>query len=210
VERIAESPYLSCFPAGIDPSPFEVRRFRHPSTEVSPEPLPDLWPGDNRPLVYVSFGSVAASFPAAARAYRSALDAVADLPVRVLLTTGGHELDLGDVPANVRVEQWVDEGAVLAHASAVVGHGGAGTTLSAMAAGCPLVVVPLFGDQPANAVRVAVAGAGVVAPMEGIRAGIELVLGKERYRDVAQRVAAEMRALPAVDEFLSLDLERRR
>jgi hypothetical protein len=46
--------------------------------------------------------------------------------------------------------------------------------------------------------------------MEGIRAGIELVLGKEKYRDVAQRVAAEMRALPAVDEFLSLDLERRR
>ncbi len=208
-ERIVESPYLSCFPAAIDPSPFEVERFRHPATEVSSKPLPDWWPEADRPLVYISFGSVAATFPPAARAYRGALDAVAEMPLRVLLTTGGHELDLGDVPANVRVEEWVDEGAVLAHASAVVGHGGAGTTLSALAAGCPLVVVPLFGDQPANGVRVAVARAGVVAPIDGIRAAIALVLETERYRAGAQRVAAEMRALPAVDDFLGLDFEGR-
>ena len=102
----------------------------------------------------------------------------------------------------------MDEAAVLGHASAVVGHGGAGTTLAAMAAGCPLVVVPLFGDQPANGVRVAVAGAGVVAPLDGIRAALELVLEKESYRVAAERVAEEMRALPAVDEFLDLDLSR--
>ncbi len=209
-ERIVRSSYLSCFPAAIDPSPFEVTRFRHPTTDVSPAPLPDWWQGDDRPVVYVSFGSVAATFPPAAGAYRSALDAVSDLPIRVLLTTGGHELELGDVPANVRVEEWVDEPAVLGHASAVVGHGGAGTTLAAMAAGCPLVVVPLFGDQPANGVRVAVAGAGVVAPLDGIRAALELVLEKESYRIAAERVAEEMRALPAVDEFLDLDLGRAR
>ncbi len=179
-----------------------------PQTEARPEPLPDWWPGDDRPLVYVSFGSVAATFPPATRAYTSALAAVSGYPIRVLLTTGGHELELGDVPANVRVEEWVDEAAVLGHASAVVGHGGAGTTLAAMAAGCPLVVVPLFGDQPANGVRVAVAGAGVVAPLDGIRAALELVLEKESYRIAAERVAEEMRALPAVDEFLDLDLGR--
>ena len=207
-QRIAGSPYLSCFPGAVDPSPFEVNRFRHPAAEARQEPLPDWWPGDERPLVYVSFGSVAATFPPAMRAYTSALAAVSGYPIRVLLTTGGHELELGDVPANVRVEEWVDEAAVLGHASAVVGHGGAGTTLAAMAAGCPLVVVPLFGDQPANGVRVAVAGAGVVAPLDGIRAALELVLEKESYRIAAERVAEEMRALPAVDEFLDLDLSR--
>ena len=66
--------------------------------------------------------------------------------------------------------------------------------------------MPLFGDQPANAIRVAVAGAGVVVPLTGIREGIELVLEKDGYRAVARRVAAEMRALPAVEVFLALDL----
>ena len=165
-------------------------------------PLPDWWPGDERPLVYASFGSVAATFPPAAQVYASLLDAVADLPVRVLLTTGGNEIELGDVPPNVHVEPWVSEPDVLAHASAMVGHGGSGTTLSAIAAGCPLVSVPLFGDQPMNAASVAAAGAGVVATVTGIRRAVERVLEHERYRATARRVADEMRAHAPVDSFL--------
>jgi UDP:flavonoid glycosyltransferase YjiC (YdhE family) len=201
--RIAESPYLTCFPASVDPAPFAVTRFRHPAAGTRPAPLPDWWPsGDDRPLVYVSFGSVAATFPPAAQAYGSVLAAVDDLPVRVLLTTGGNEVELGDLPSNVHVERWVAEPELLPHAAAAVGHGGAGTTLSVLAAGCPLVAVPLFGDQPHNAARVAIAGAGVVAPLDGIRAGIERVLEVNGYRATAQRIAEEMTALPAVDTFL--------
>ncbi len=200
--RIADSPYLTCFPSSVDPPPFPVTRFRHPATEPVGQPLPDWWSGNDDPLVYVSFGSVAATFPPAAQVYRSALDAVAELPVRILLTTGGNEPDLDPVPANVHVERWVTEPEVLAHASVAVGHGGAGTTLSALAAGCPLVVVPLFGDQPRNAVRVAVAGAGVVAPMDRIGACIELVLENDDFRDATRRIVDEMRTLPVVDEFL--------
>ena len=100
------------------------------------EPIPDWWPGDERPLVYVGFGSVAATFPPAVQVYTSALEAVAELPIRVLLSTGGNEVELGEVPPNVRVESWVSEPDVLPHAAAMVGHGGGGTTLSAMSAGC--------------------------------------------------------------------------
>jgi UDP:flavonoid glycosyltransferase YjiC (YdhE family) len=203
-ERIAASPYLTCFPARLDPAPFEVERFRHPDTESHARELPDWWPGDERPLVYVSFGSVAASFPPAAAAYPEALEAVSELPVRALLTTGGNDLGLDGVPANVHVERWVHEPDVRAHASAIVGHGGSGTTLGAMAAGCPLVVVPLFGDQPQNAVRVAVAGAGVVAALAGIRAAVARVLEDDSYRAAAGRIAAEMRELPPADDAFDL------
>jgi UDP:flavonoid glycosyltransferase YjiC (YdhE family) len=150
----------------------------------------------------VSFGSVAATFPPAAQVYGHAVAAARALPARVLLTTGGNELDLGEVPDNVHVERWVDEAAVLAHASAIVGHGGAGTTLSALAAGRPYVAVPLFGDQPLNAVRVAVSRAGVVAPIDGIGPAVERVLADESYRQTSERIAAEMRALPPVDAAL--------
>jgi UDP:flavonoid glycosyltransferase YjiC (YdhE family) len=108
--------------------------------------------------------------------------------------------------------------AVLPHADAVVSHGGFGTTLGAVAAGLPLVVVPLFGDQPANAARIEVAGAGVVvepnpdAPPEAIRTSldpvalrtaVELVLSEPSYRQAARRLADEMAAHPPTDEALA-------
>jgi UDP:flavonoid glycosyltransferase YjiC (YdhE family) len=133
--------------------------------------------------------------------YRKALDAVADLPVRVLLT-GTRDVDLGPVPGNVRVEQWVPQTDVFDHAVAVVGHGGSGTTLGALGAGLPQVIVPLFADQPHNATRVAGVGAGVIASLDGIRSAIERVLEDDGYRAAAGRIADEMRALPPVDEFL--------
>jgi UDP:flavonoid glycosyltransferase YjiC (YdhE family) len=203
-DRIAASPYLSYFPPSVDPAPFNVTRVRHPACEAELAPLPDWWPGLEGPLVYVSFGSVAATFPPAAQVYGKALEAVAGLPARVLLSTGGNDVELGDVPRNVHVERWVDEPAILGHAAAVVGHGGTGTTLSAIAAGCPLIGVPLFGDQPMNVAAVAAAHAGVVAPLDGIRRSIERVLADDRYRAAAMRAADEMRTAPPVDTFLEL------
>lgn len=203
-DRIAASPYLSAFPESVDPAPFAVTRIRHPAVAAERAPLPDWWPGRGGPLVYVSFGSVAATFPPAAQVYAIALEAVRGLPVRVLLTTGGHEIELGDLPDNVHVERWVDEPGLLRHADAVLGHGGGGTTLSALAAGCPLVGVPLFGDQPMNVAAVAAARAGVVAPLDGIRRGIELVLEDDRYRAAARKAADEMRTYAPVETFLDV------
>ena len=199
---IARSPYLTCWPESLDRASFPVARFSD-TTARSAGSLPDWWPGDTRPLVYVSFGSVAAAVPPAAVAYGQALEAAAGLPCRVLLTTGG-ELELGDVPPNVHVERWVPQAKVLEHAAAVVCHGGSGTTLGSLEAGVPLVVVPLFADQPHNAVRVAAVGAGIVSSLDGIARGVEHILEDAAFRDAAEGVAAEMRGLAPVDGFLDV------
>ena len=89
--------------------------------------------------------------------------------MRVLLTIGDRRdpAELGPLPANVHVEEWVAQDAVAPHAAAIVGHGGHGTTLGALAHGVPLVVVPLFSiDQWANAAAVERAGAGVALDAE--------------------------------------------
>jgi UDP:flavonoid glycosyltransferase YjiC (YdhE family) len=218
VERIRATPYLTRFPASVDPSPYPIT---HRYREVVPAPtgpLPDWWPGDDRPLVYVTFGSVAGGLPIGAIAIRAALDAVAELPVRVLLTVGRAPVDLGPIPANVHVEAWVPQGDVLAQATAVVCHGGSGTTFGTLAAGVPLVVVPLFADQPGNARCVADAGAGVVVePARGaaandrigrqhapqIRAAIKTVLADPSYSLAARQVAGEILDTPSVDDVLS-------
>jgi hypothetical protein len=201
VDRIAASRYVTCFPESVDQAPFAVERYRDPAVDAPSRELPDWWHGDESPLVYLSFGSVAAAFASAPDLYRSAVEQVATLPVRVLLTLG-RDLELGPVPVSVHVEQWVPQADVLDHADAVVCHGGSGTTLGALARGVPLVVTPLFADQPYNAVRVAGVGAGVVAAVDEIAAGLERVLGDARFRAGAQRVADEMRGLPPAVEFL--------
>lgn len=71
-------------------------------------PLPDWWPGHDGPIVYLTFGSVAASVGYFPTFYGAAVDQLHELPVRVLLTIGeaGDAATLGAVPANVHVERW--------------------------------------------------------------------------------------------------------
>jgi UDP:flavonoid glycosyltransferase YjiC (YdhE family) len=225
VERITAAPYLTRFPASLDSSRFAMtQRFREDAVgraQRRREPLPDWWRGDPAPLVYLTLGTVAGGLPIGAAAYRAALGAVAGLGARVLLTVG-RTFDaalLEAIPANVHVEAWVPQDEVLAEAAVVVCHGGSGTTFGALAAGVPLVIVPMFADQPVNARLVSAAGAGLVVTrgpgsMDAIREGfsedvpmlrtaIETVLSTPSYRHAAARIAAEMRALPTVDDVVA-------
>ena len=157
----------------------------------------------------------------AGEVYRAAIDAVTGLDARVLVTTG-HGFDasqLHDAPANVHVDAWVDQADVLDEAALVVCHGGSGTAYGALAAGVPLVVVPVFADQFANAAEVVQAGAGIEvrtsqdsrerrrpvgrddAPL--IRQAIDTVLADGSYRNAAQAVAADMAAAPAIAALLA-------
>jgi UDP:flavonoid glycosyltransferase YjiC (YdhE family) len=92
----------------------------------------------------------------------------------------------------------------------MVGHGGFGTTLGALLAGVPQVVVPIFADQPDNAQRIADMGAGLIADAgdpETIRAAVQQVLGEGRFRAAAGAVAREAFALPPIDSVESALLE---
>jgi len=209
-QRLLDEPYLTRFPQAVDPSSFTVtvRCREAPMPSQPAQPLPDWWRGSRDPLVYLTLGTVAGSLPATAEVYRTALRAVADLPVRVLLTTG-HGTDptqLGSLPGNVHVERWAEQRDVLAAAAVVLCHGGSGTTFGALAAGVPLVVVPLFADQPANGRLVASLGAGRVvqatAGSDQVRAALQSVLTDDGYRSAARKHASELRGLPDADTLL--------
>ena len=219
VSELQAQPYLTRFPASIDPSPFAntVRFHEPPETPVS---LPDWWRGSDAPLIYMTFGTVLGHMSIAAETYRMALKAVERTNARVLLTVGRRfdASTLGPVPANVHVEPWIDQARVLDHADLVVCHGGSGTSLAALAAGVPLVMVPLFADQFENARRIAATRAGRVvetqistdagrsisaATAPEITTSIEHVLADATYRDQARAIAAEMAATPTAEEVMS-------
>ena len=175
---------LTCAPRSLDTGDSDVLRFRLPTAERI-----------DASLVYVSLGSEVRD----PEPVRAAAHALADVPKRVLVTTGNRvdPAALGPLPANVHAERWVPQATVMPHAAAMVGHGGSGGTLAALAAGVPLALTPLFVDGPANAERVAALGAGIVATDVG--AAVHELLGEPSYRAAAERVAEEIRALPPVE-----------
>jgi MGT family glycosyltransferase len=206
LERLAGTPSFSLIPQALEALQTEgadrILRFRVPDN--APRPLPDWWPNNDWPLVYVTFGTVVPTIGHYPKLYRDAIDALSVLPVRVLVTVG-HDCDpaeLGPIPPNVHVARWIPQADVLAHAAAIVSHGGSGTVTGSLAAGVPAVVVPFIADQFHNADRVAELGAGLALdPSDLVRLpdAVRALLSDRSYRDAAGRVAAEMRALPTVD-----------
>ncbi|MFI1066006.1 MULTISPECIES: glycosyltransferase [Streptomyces] len=80
---------------------------------------------------------------------------------RVLLARGWAGLAPIDDADDCFLVGEVNQQALFARVATVVHHGGAGTTTTATRSGTPQVVVPMIGDQPWWATRVAELGIGV-------------------------------------------------
>ncbi|NUT92085.1 MAG: glycosyltransferase family 1 protein [Saccharothrix sp.] len=204
-DGLLTSPLLSVVPPSLETAPTDrpVHRFSYPLPSATPPP-PDI-PGTG-PLVYASFGTVAAVLPPFAGAYRTLVDVLATRPVRALVTVGpAGDASLSTVD-HIRVEHFVPQQDVMPHTAAAIGHGGFGTTMTALAAGVPLVVAPLFSmDQFMNAEAVARQGAGVaVDSVEDIGPALDQVLTDPGYSKAARRLADEMATLPPISNSVEV------
>jgi glycosyltransferase len=224
-QRFAELDTLSSVPPSLDASDVGLltREFGHPIADdacpiwryrtdpSSTAALPPAWGDQDLPLVYVSYGSVLAGAGHVNTLYAETLEALAEQPVRVLMTTGNaFDLDaIGSVPVNARVERWWPQADVMPAASAMIGHGGFGTTMMALAAGVPQVIVPLFAaDQHQHAAQVAAVGAGVrlsgYESLADLPVALSTVLDDPNFAVQAGAVAAEIATLPDLSTGLSL------
>ncbi len=152
----------------------------------------DDWrPDGDGPLVLVATSSV---YQDQTDLLRRVSVALGKLPVRGLVTTG-RAVDPATVPApaNVRVVRAAPHSTVLAETAVVVTHAGHGSVLKALAAGVPLVCLPMGRDQKDNTVRVLRLGAGVrvnkSAPPDRIAAAVQLLLENPSYTQAARRFA---------------------
>ncbi len=182
------------------------REFHYREPQVPLAMPPGRWNGDERPLVYVSYGTVAPQGDAYPDIYREPIEQLSDLDVRVLLNTGRQDpAQLGALPAGVHAERWVHEAAVLPYVAAMVSHAGAGSVRTALSAGVPLALAPRFGDQPLNARAVEAAGAGlIVSGPGGLRNAVSALLTDPAYAGIATGIAAEVARLPVVDEAIEV------
>jgi MGT family glycosyltransferase len=157
-----------------------------------PTPLP--WSeNDETPLVLVSFST---GFEQRnVDKVQRALDALADLEVRVVATTGGivapNEVA---TPPNAVVLNYAAHDPIMRRAALVITHGGHGTAMRALRHGVPMVVIPgLAGDQPFVAAAVQEFGAGLALPGDAdgaaMRKAALAVLSDPSYRAEARRCA---------------------
>jgi MGT family glycosyltransferase len=174
------------------------------------EPWSSPWPESNQdPLVLVSFSNL---FQNQGPLLQRVIDALALMKVRAVVTLGRTlESDALVGTNNVVVARFVPHSQLLRDASLVISHCGHGTTIKSLAAGVPMVCVPMGRDQDATAECVAKQGAGiVVSPGEGtverLGAVIREVLDNGEYRANARRLAATFaREHQPIDVVLELE-----
>ena len=147
----------------------------------------------DRPLVYVSLGTVLNNAP---DFYRSALQALSGMDCDAILSIGDavDPAALGPVPGNVRIFPRVNQLEVLAGADVFLTHCGMNSVSESLLCGVPMVLFPQHGEENAVAIRCEQLGAGLRLKRPSascIRSALEAVLGDDRYRRAAQTVAED-------------------
>jgi len=166
----------------------------------SDEPLPadveEFLAAGDRP-VYLGFGSMPSKDPAGRTAV--VLEAVQRAGCRALLGSGWSGIGEGVRAPRCKVIGAVNHAALFPRLSAVVHHGGAGTTATALRAGVPQIIAPHMFDQHDWAARVRAAGLGP-APLkryftaDALASALRDTLGDAMMARRARSMAGRLRA----------------
>ncbi|KAM0321825.1 hypothetical protein ACHAQA_009922 [Verticillium albo-atrum] len=159
-------PFTYCWSPALIPKPLDWPSyidvcgfFFRDTPQYTPEPDLDEFLRNGPAPVYIGFGSIVIDDPDKLTA--TLVEAVKETGVRAIISRGWSKLGanqpadrdifyLGDCP-----HEWLFQ-----HVTAVVHHGGAGTTACGLLNGKPTAIVPFFGDQPFWGTMVNAAGAG--------------------------------------------------
>lgn len=106
------------------------------------------------------------------------------------------------------MESWLPQAELLPHLDLIVHHGGSGTTLGALNAALPQLLLPRGADQFTNAEAISASGAGESLPPErfeaaAVTAAARRLLTDPAPREVAARIASEISAMPAPEEVVA-------
>jgi rhamnosyltransferase subunit B len=163
----------------------------------TPRELADFLDAGAPPVVF-TLGS--AAFWVAKDFYTEAIRAARSLGVRALLLVGHESVrPAGPLPAGIAAFEYAPFGEVLPRASAIIHHGGVGTTGQSLRAGRPQLVVPFSHDQFDNGARAARLGVARTLPRakfdaHAARRELGALLDDARYAERAAEVGRVVRS----------------
>lgn len=151
------------------------------------------------PPIYVGFGSMGFG-GGADRRYAAIIDAVRRVGSRAIVSSGWNTTAAIDSSDDVLVIESAPHDWLFPQMSAVVHHGGSGTTAAGLRAGRPTLVCPVLGDQPFWAHQVHQRGAGP-EPLpwrqltaDGLEPRLRRLVTEPRFKEVAQTVSTLLAA----------------
>jgi len=145
-------------------NPLDPARFQYLEGCVRAEgtyTVPSFAAQNDKPLVYVSFGSLGA---ADVDLYKRMIALFGTLPYRFLMNVGDYLDRYSDVPGNVHLDKWYPQPAVLPHVDLFIHHGGNNSFNEALYFGKPAIIMPYCWDGLDNATRIDDTGYGAKLP----------------------------------------------
>ncbi|MFN7500451.1 MAG: macrolide family glycosyltransferase [Dolichospermum sp.] len=141
-----------------------------------------------KPIIYISLGSVTL-YNSKTFFYQQCLQAFANSDYTVVMSVGKFIdiAELGNIPPNFIVSNYVPQMQVLQQASVFITHGGTNSTWEALIHKVPLIVFPQGGDQYLVANRVEELNIGVWVKQKNIaalklRSLVEQIIKDEKIR----------------------------
>ncbi|MGG4103239.1 macrolide family glycosyltransferase [Paenibacillus lautus] len=159
--------------------------------------------------IYISLGTV---FNHAMDFYKLCIEALGNTDHTIVMSIGSkvQVSDLGEIPTNFIVKNYVPQTDVLQHAKLFITHGGMNSTHEGLYYGVPLIVIPQSADQPIIAGQVAHIGAGITLQMQSLsanqlREAADRVLSLSSFKKAAANIRESFRRSggyhQAVDEI---------
>jgi UDP:flavonoid glycosyltransferase YjiC (YdhE family) len=139
------------------------------------------------------------------------IDALARVPCTAVVALGAqHDPATWEPtrPSNVHLLSVVPQQLMLRCCEVFITHAGFNGVRESLAEGVPMVAVPLYAEQPANAERIVELGLGVrVSPSDAdtdaLADAVRQVIDDRRYRYRAQQFQREMLALPDTEQMIT-------
>lgn len=205
-EFFEASPYLNLllYPEPVKferQNPLEPARFHYLEgcvREEAPYTVPDMGGMNDKPLIYVSFGSLGSGDTSL---LKRIIDTIAELPYRALVNVGDYidEYNRDALPANVHIESWFPQPSVIPQTDLVIHHGGNNSFTECLYFGKPAIIMPYVWDGHDNATRVQETGHGLKMhradwTSEQLAANIEHCLTDPAIQNKLKTTAAHMQS----------------
>jgi UDP:flavonoid glycosyltransferase YjiC (YdhE family) len=214
VSALTREPWFSWVPESWypDKSHGTPRCYRPhaPRAEEVLDPAIVSLPSD-RPFVLASLGSVSSgTMTPEATPLPRIIDALATLPCTAVVALGSG-VDpsqwTGPRPHNVHLTSFVQQSLLLPACDLFLTHVGANGLREALAAGVPMVAMPLFAEQPLNAQRVADLGLGVSVDKDSeattVADACRKVLEDPSFRLTVRGFQRKILGLPGIDRMVA-------
>lgn len=213
-DALTRHPWFGAMPALWSPAAPHSPAERHYRLTPAPDPDPldpaiAALPSD-RPLVLATLGSNTGHMLSGDSVLEDVVEALGALPCHGVVALGAHQDPrawTGPRPGNVHLTSFVQQRLLLPACDLFVTHAGANGIRESLAAGVPMVAVPLFADQPVNADRLTDLGLGLTVRPEDAATALtdacRRVLDDPAFRQRARGFQRQTLALPGMDRLVA-------